>query len=172
MIEVHFYLITFHTAHHTRQLLLACISERDHHTWLQHHICTEFMPLKRLYVVGVTLAKRLLRRHVVAGLVASFHAHQVGFKVLWQAFITNFQSCRIFIEGGVNHFAALEFQCKVQGYSCPFIYWQFFHGLYYLPFAGVSESAGLRNISRIIMTAPMVMAVSARLNAGKCQSCQ
>ena len=155
-----------------RMDLLARVGEGDHHAGLQHHIGAELMALERLYVIRVVLAKGFLGRHLEAVFVASFHTHQVGLEILRQVVIADFQGGRLFLKGRINHFAIRELQGEMQFNAGTLIDRQFIHKSYSLLCASPSESAGLRNISRIIMAAPMVMAVSARLKAGKCRSCQ
>ena len=170
MVEVHVYLVPLHAADHTGQLALAGVSKGDHDPGLQHHVGTELMAFEGLDIARVVLAKRLLGGHFEGLAVPRLEPHQVGLKILRQVLITDLQRGRILVKGRVDHLAVSEFQGKMQGYSGSLINGQIFHGYQSLPSAAFAE--GLRKISRIIMPAPMVIAVSARLNAGKCQSCQ
>src|SRR5690606_12386802 len=118
------------------------------------------------------LFRSFFGRHVKGLVVARFQPNQVGFEVLRQVLVTDLQGGGLLIEGGVHGFTVFKLEGEVERYPGSLVDRQFFHSGQLLLSASPLLSAGLRNTSRIIMAAPMVMAVSARLKAGKCQSCQ
>ncbi len=157
MVEIHFHLIVADGFDHSGQFGFALIRKRHHHSGFQCHITLEYTTTHDLDVIRVIGAKGALCFQHNGTFVTGFQAEYALLKPRQQVAIADGEAGRSTLFGGIHHGTIHQQHGKVQGY----------------PLAG-SDSLfahcafpGFRSISRIIMAAPTVMALSATLKAGK-----